>query len=683
MKRILIPLLIAVLLCLALAAAAEGDVLAFDPGEIQVNVGDTLQATLIREGDAAGGEVVFASSNKETASVDQTGLVTALKKGKVTITATVKGTKKTYKAQMKLTIVKPVSEIVVNTDKLSVFSAEDEKVAPYLSKQDNEEENNLPVIVLPVKKRIQLTISAEPKDASNRKVTLTSGNPDLFTAKDNTITGIAPGDSVLVISSQSNPEITASFRVLVVQPVTKLTVESSAPFVTVGGQAAVTAKATPDNATIQQVTWSSGSEKLLSVDPATGMVTGLKRGNGRIIATATDGSNVRANYNLKVVQNPENITLGKTDLVIDIGKTASVKATVEPKDTDNKKLIWFSSDESIATVDKTGRIKAVGLGECTISCACEAKEDVTASVNVLVQQPVKKVAFNEKSTYCYVGETAQLAWTITPDNATNPTLEFKSTNSKILTVDEKGLVTGIKKGKANVQAVTTDGSKRKASIQVRVGEHVSAVHMRRKHAYIDVGETATAGAVIEPKDAINRNMSWFSSDENIVTANGKTNEKMKLKGIRRGDATVTGITEDGGFDTSIKVTVGDYDHGISFRKLSYDKNAYFWLEVRNETDLTITSITAEVEMFDASQSGSPALPINKKNGKNKVNLVWNGKLRPGETTGKKNWKMQNFELKSLSVSDTKGTVTLCSYQIDNDWIKTIRQSHRPKKKFGY
>ena len=50
-------------------------------------------------------------------------------------------------------------------------------------------------------------------------------------------------------------------------------------------------------------------------------------------------------------------------------------------------------------------------------------------------------------------------------------------------------------------------------------------------------------------------------------------------------------------------------------KLSYDKNAYFWLEVRNETDLTITSITAEVEMFDASQSGSPALPINKKNGK--------------------------------------------------------------------
>ena len=105
--------------------------------------------------------------------------------------------------------------------------------------------------------------------------------------------------------------------------------------------------------------------------------------------------------------------------------------------------------------------------------------------------------------------------------------------------------------------------------------------------------------------------------------------------------------------------------------------------MRNETDLTITSITAEVEMFDASQSGSPALPINKKNGKNKVNLVWNGKLRPGETTGKKNWKMQNFELKSLSVSDTKGTVTLCSYQIDNDWIKTIRQSHRPKKKFGY
>ena len=675
MIRRLIPLLIAAMLCICAFAAAEGDTLAFDTGVSQVIEGDTLQTVLTREGDAAGGELTYKSSDARVASVDENGLVTAVKKGNVTITASVKTDKKTYKAQLKLAVIRPVTALTVKTDKLPLYEAADEKVAPFLTAREDAEENGLPVLLLPVKKRLQLTVAAEPKDASNRKVSFTSSDEAVFTAKQNNLTGVAPGEAILTIASESNPEITARYRVLVVQPVTKLAVEASAPFVTVGGQVTLTAKASPENATMQQVVWTSGSEKLATVD-ANGTVTGIKRGNARIIATAVDGSNVRANFNLKVVQIPESVTLAAEEVTIDVGKNQAVKAVVAPKDADNKKLIWSSSDESVATVGKDGRIKAVALGECVVTCTCEAADSVSASVKVHVQQPVKKVAFTDKKAFAYVGETTQLTWTVEPADATNQTIEFTSSKPAVATVDENGVVTGVSAGEAVINAVTTDGSKRRAKITVKVGEHVSGVHMKRRHAYIDAGESAQATAIIEPKNAINKNMTWTSSDESVVKVTSKGGEKMDLKGVAHGSAVVTGVTEDGGYEASIPVTVGDFDRGLVFRDFDFDQKGNFWMTVKNNTDVPVTSITMELRICDAIDGDNPPIPINTKDGSNMVHVVWNGVLQPGETTGKKNWKMENYKAPEIGMDNTRGTVVMVSYVIDGDWVKTIRKNHR-------
>ena len=680
MKRILIPLLIAALLCLCFPAAAEGDTLAFEAGEATVREGETLQTALIREGDAAGGDVTYTTSDKTVASVDQSGLVTTLKKGRITITAVVKTEKKTYRATMKVTVVRPVTNVTVDIAKLPVFEPTDAQVADYLTVRENAEENGLPVLLLSVKKKIQLTVSAEPRDASDRSVTLTSSDPAVFTTAKNTITGVAPGEAILTVSSVSNPEVSTNFRVLTVQPVTKLTVAASEPSVNVGGQITVSASVTPENATIPRVTWSSGDERILTVD-ANGTVTGVKRGTGRVIAAATDGSNIRANYSVKVVQNPESLTLNTDTLTIDIGRTAAVRATVAPANTDDKRVTWTSSDEQVATVSRDGKIKAVSLGECTITCTSQVLESVSATLTVHVQQPVKKVAFNDKSAVCYRGETAQLSWTVEPANASNPKLAFTSSNEKILTVDENGVVTGVAAGKATVTAVTTDGTKRTARIPVQVGEHVTGVSMVRKHAYIDRGETATAGATLQPKDVLNDRMIWYSSDQNIVTATGDTNRKMRLKGINYGNAVVTGVTEDGGYEASIQVTVGDFDKGLTFRDFGWNNDGNFWLIVRNDTDMPITQITATFTCTDAVMGNNDPVPINKKDGSNKVSIVWSGYLNPGQSTTKDHWKMIDYMAPAPGLESTHGEIVLYSYQIDNDWIKVIREYNRPKKKY--
>ena len=356
MKRILIPLLVAALMCFTLIAAADGDVLAFDKSVNAVNEGETVQTVLIREGAPTEGELTYTSSDERIATVDENGVVTGVKKGIVTISAVVKTEKKSWRAALKLTVVRPVSSLTVNTEKLPIFDAADSMVAPLLTVREDADENTLPVLLVAVKKKIQLTVSVEPKDATSRKVTLESSDPAVFAAGSNsTITGVAPGEAILTVASETTPEVQTRFRVLVIQPVSKLTISSSAPYVTVGGQANVFATAMPADASIPGVNWASGSEQILTVDE-NGVVSGLKRGNGRIIAAAMDGSKIRANFTMKVVQLPESLTVNTEALTVDVGKTAALKATVLPKDTDNKQVIWTSSDTNIATVDKNGRI---------------------------------------------------------------------------------------------------------------------------------------------------------------------------------------------------------------------------------------------------------------------------------------------------------------------------------------
>ncbi len=671
MRKWLIPLLTALAVLLCAAAGAEGNVFRFEKKPNFVFEGETVQLALSREGDPAGGEVTFSSRNGSVASVDENGAVTGLAKGQTVITAVAKTEKKNYSAQITVTVGRKAEAVQVDEGALPVYGADDPAVAPLLSG----EADGLRVLLLPVKKSLTLKVSVLPKDASSREVVLTSGDESVAKVQKNTVQGVSPGETVLTAASAQTPGAAVRYRVLVVQPVKKLTVEADASSVAVGGQITLRAAVSPADATVRTVRWSSGDEKTALVDE-NGVVTGVKAGNVRIIASASDGSGVRANHTVKVVQNPMEVTLSTEKLTVDVGRSAAVKAAVGPRNAFSKKVVWTSSDERVATVNQSGRITGVSVGRCTVTAASDVLGTVSASLEVEVQQPVKKVSFVGTEAFAYSGETLQLAWKTEPADATHPELAFSSGNPRVLEVDENGRVTAVGRGETYVNAVTTDGSRRKARIRVKVGLHVTGVEMVRKNAYLDRKETQTAGATIYPKDASNKNMTWTSSDESVVTVKGKTNSKIRLTSVNYGEATVTGVTEDGGYETSIRVHVGNYTRNVVFRDFDYDKDGNFFLSVRNNTDLTLTRITAEIEMYEWVDGSREPASVNTKDGGNKVECVWTGSLAPGETTGSRHWKMVNYRVPKGGVKSTSGTVTLTSFQIDSDWIKLIPESRR-------
>ena len=560
----------------------------------------------------------------------------------------------------------------LNAAKLPVYAADD----PYLNGV-NAAGGTLPVIVLSVKKSIQLQVNVTPKTVKNKKVELSVDNGEVVRVKGNSLTGLKTGEALLTIASVQDPSAILQYRIVVIQPVTRLTLRAPAKSVAIGGTIQLTPEYTPADATLRQVTWSSADGKIATVD-GNGVVTGLKRGTARITAVATDGSNVRANISVQVTQSAEEITLDKPELTVDVGRNAVLKATVLPKDANNKKVVWSSSDESVATVTPGGRVNAIALGDCEITCASEEIGTVLAKAVVHVQQPVKKVAFGPAPAV-YNGETAQLNFTVEPADATNKKLVFASSNEKILTVDENGVVTGVSGGEATVTATTTDGSRRQAKIKVKVMQHLTGVHMLRKTAYIDLGQTSLAGAVLEPEKAknTNPNMTWESADPAIATVkqNPKAPNKVDITGVAVGDTEVYGMTEDGGFRTSIRVRVGNWERALKITAGSV-RGADPYITVLNDSDLHITSITVEVMVYDID---GKVVPSNSKDPSKPFKMVYTKTLEPGASTKEGYWKTVNFMLPDSPLV-SEYVMKLTEFQIDNDWVKVIRQKNRPTKK---
>ncbi|MBR3493919.1 MAG: Ig-like domain-containing protein [Clostridia bacterium] len=671
MKRILIPLLLLTMLFVSLSAAAEGNTMAFDRKVNTVFEGETLQTVLNRSGSPAQGEVTYVSSNQKVATVDEAGVVTGVSKGQATITATVQVEKKTYRAQLNVTVARKVTAVSVNTSRLAVYTADDPKVAGLLSADGD---STLPVLVLPTRKSAELKITVEPKDATNRSVTLSTTDETVARVRGSSITSAAPGETVVTVASASNPEVNTQLRVLVVQPVTGMKPTVKNPRASVGGQIALGVEVTPANATIPGIAWSSSDERLATVD-ADGVVTGLKRGTVRIIASATDGSGVRANISVQVVQSAEQITLDKQELTVDVSRTGMLTATVLPRDTNDKSVVWSSSDESIAKVSAGGRVTGVRVGSCVITCTSKEAGTVQATALVHVQQPVTKVHLNEVP-MVFVNDTWQLSASVEPITATNPTLAFTSSKPDVLSVDEAGIMRGLKAGEVYVTATATDGSRRSSRIRVKVAPHATGVHMRRHTAYIDVGETATAGAVFEPENAGNKNMSWEIENTAIATVTGNSNQA-RITGRALGDTVLLGVTEDGGFQTSMLVKVGNWEKSLRFVMAEMSGKHDFLIEVKNVGTLPVSNIKVEITAFD---DDNDPIAINEKNGSNVVTGTFKRTLSPGKTTDMYQWSFPDYH-RPENDRIARFVAKIVSFQIDNDWVKTIRERNRPKMEY--
>lgn len=256
------------------------------------------------------------------------------------------------------------------------------------------------------------------------------------------------------------------------------------------------------------LTWTSSDETVATVDE-TGLVTAVGAGEADVTVSVAD-ANISSTTHIKVVILPTGVEVPETlSLELNGEATKALGAKMTPEDATDVKLAYLSSDESVATVDESGNVTAVGVGECTITTTIVADttataedagvdsemlvvpENAKAETKVTVGKAIESITLDSNEGVLTVGNTHTIKATVFPEDATDKAVTWKSSDESIATVDAEGNVTAKDTGNVTIMAVNSDGDV-SSTYELTVNKAAA------KPATNYSGTTSSAGAATTP-----------------------------------------------------------------------------------------------------------------------------------------------------------------------------------------
>ena len=273
---------------------------------------------------------------------------------------------------------------------------------------------------------------------------------------------------------------------------------------------------------------------------------------GKFYATVGDSGKADGGEDSKPVA-VSSVRLDSAKAELKVGETKQLTATVLPENAENKKVSWSSSDAAVAEVSTEGMVTAKGIGTAVITVKT-AEGEFTASCSIKVTAKegdtgntkpgtgttisVTGVTLNKKTVTLNKGKTLTLKAVVAPANATNQTVTWKSSRTKVARVDANGKVKAVNKGTAVITATTADG-KKTASCKVTVKIPAKKIKFNTKRVYVVKGKSVRIKATMTPLNSTDK-VTWKSSKKSVATVkNGKITAK------KLGRATITAKTTSG------------------------------------------------------------------------------------------------------------------------------------------
>lgn len=393
--------------------------------------------------------VTWKSSDPEIATVDENGVITAVAPGQTTITATstdkpAKG--KPAAASVEVKVTNPAEAITLSSERTSFAAGKTYDLASYCV--------------------------FDPYDASYRALTWTVSDPEIATvSEDGVLTALKKGVFELTATHtrKDGTELSAHGTYRIINGVESLTLDKAEMVMEQYDVSdPLICTVLPADADYPEYVWRSSDESIASVNE-NGVVTAHLIGSVTITAVSTEPSTepLKASVQVKVVQPVLDISLPETKDVT-LGTTKTLTATISPANATNKAVKWKTSNKDIATVNAKGVVTGKKAGTVTITVTTTDGSNLSASCKVRVVLPATGVKINQTSATVLAGKTVTLKATVSPANAGNKKVTWKSSNKKVATVDANGVVTGVSKGTCTITATTADGTKKTATCKIQV-----------------------------------------------------------------------------------------------------------------------------------------------------------------------------------------------------------------------
>lgn len=403
-------LLLAALLLVPMRSGREDD-LVLSPQMLKMSPGGSYTVKCRLSAENTNQRLEFASSDEKVAAITADGTVYALDSGEAVITASASGG---ARAQMRV-IVEGValSELALNTNEVHLKKGEYSGL------------------------RVRYN-----EDATDQRLQWISGDEGVARVdKTGRIEGVGGGETYVSVITPNGKS--ASAKVCVDVPASAVRISPHAITVGVGAHLSLNASFLPTDCTEHVRRWISSNPQALTVSQD-GEISAVGVGTAHVSAL-TDGG-LSAGMEVIVEDAPMDLQLNPSIAAIERGDKLNLQMMLLQPDgsvesVTSHLVTWKSDDPSVATVDSNGCVTGVRSGTSRITVSSDGMK---ASCRVNVEVSVREIALEETEIYLLREETdqpIQLRWTITPQDADDPTITFTTNNEQVANVDDSGRIT--------------------------------------------------------------------------------------------------------------------------------------------------------------------------------------------------------------------------------------------------
>ena len=480
--------------------------------EKELKIGESYQLGVeIVPSNATNREVTWTSSNSNIATVTN-GKIIGKAVGEVNITA------KTTNGKTSVSKIKVIPD-VIQVDRIDL------------------KENN---VVIEKGSKYIIGATIVPSNATNKRITYTSSNSKVSVDATGVAYGKEIGKSVITATSTNGKKNTVEIEVVnqKIEP-SKITMRETQKELKVGDSGDLIVNIEPSNATVRTIKWTSSNKNVVSV--VNGKIVGHSGGEAEITATSLNGLVAKCKVIVKV---PVKSIVLSGESQVKINTSIQYNAAINPTNASDQSITWSSSNPSVASVDAKGLVTAKKAGTTVLKA--QTKNGVYGEKTITITNAaiaVKEVKINPEAVTITENKTVALSASINPSNATDQSITWTSSNTKVATVTSGGQVKGIAAGEAIITAKTKNGVQGTRKVTVTKAEvAVTQVSLNITNRTIYNGETIDLKATIAPANASNKSIKWTSTDANIakVDQNGKV-----VAGTKVGTATVTATSSNG------------------------------------------------------------------------------------------------------------------------------------------
>ena len=483
---------------------------------------ETLEVTYNPDDTTSSKDVRWETSDPEVADVDLSGKITAVGTGKATIRVYgADGTSDTCE----VTVDAPLTSIEMNKTSDTMNRGETQTLEVRYNPYDTTDSKDL---------------AWASSDSSIVKVD-----------KNGKVKAIGVGTATVTATGANNTK--TSCVITVKAPLESIRLDKESMSIMDGDSQTLHVFYDPEDTTdSKDVTWTSSDASVASVKD--GVVTANKVGTATITA---DVNGKTAKCKVTVTKKEialKDIKLNADKATLEVKDTKQLEVTYNPSNTTvDKTVTWTSSNQSVATVNEKGLVTAVGVGKTTITAEVAGK---TATCEVTVKEKeiaLDSIALNKTSVKLVEGDTDKLTVSYNPSNTTvDKTVTWTSSNKDVVTVDKDGNLKAVKPGTATITAKVAGKT---ATCKVTVEKRevaLESISIDKESLSLDLNgpKTGKLNVVYHPSNTtVEKDVTWTSSDKDVVTVDKKGN----VKAVGVGTAVIT--AEVAGKTATCEVTV--------------------------------------------------------------------------------------------------------------------------------